>query len=278
MCSASASARRRASTSSKKPDVADRWIDLAGRVAAVTGAASGIGRAAALALAEAGATVIVLDRDMAGALATASAIEAASGVAHARALDVTDEVAWHDLREWIAGGPGRLDILVNSAGVALSDCVGDASLDTHRKTFAVNVEGTLLGMAAALHFMRKQGSGVIVNLSSTASLKANPIMASYGASKAAVAHFTRSAAMETARAGHDIRINAVHPGLIETPMAADLYGILAKLGPPETVRSAVTTGRAGRPEEVADLIVFLASDRASYISGTSINIDRAASA
>ena len=249
------------------------WIDLTERVAVVTGAAAGIGRATALALCAAGARVIAVDRDAEGAAATASA---ANG--HARAFDVADEAAWSDLGTWIEHEFGRLDILVNSAGVALQDSVGDASLEIYRKTFDVNVAGSLLGMAMALGFMRKTGKGAIVNLSSTASLKANPLMASYGASKAAVAHFTRSAAMQNARAGHDIRINAVHPGLIETAMAGALYDILKKLGPPETVRAAVTTGRAGTPEEVANVIAFLVSDRASYVSGASINVDRAASA
>ncbi len=254
------------------------WIDLSGQVAVVTGAASGIGLAAALALADAGAKLVLLDRDEAGCRAVADTIAAAGGEAHCRALDVTSEADWQEAEEWIASEFGRLDILVNSAGVALSDRVGDATLEIHRKTFAVNVEGTLLGMAAALRFMRRQGKGAIINLSSTASLRSNPTMASYGASKAAVAHFTRSAALETMRAGHDIRINAIHPGLIETSMASDFYGIFEKVGSPDAVRTAMTTGRPGRPEEVADLILFLASDRASFIAGASINIDRAASA
>ena len=249
------------------------WIDLTGQVAVVTGAASGIGRATAVALAGAGATVVALDRDLVGAQAVADAI---GGVA--RALDVVDELEWQAIGDWIEAEYGRLDILVNSAGVALKDSVGDSSLEIYRQTFAINVEGSLLGMALALRLMQKSGKGAIVNLSSTASLKANPIMASYGASKATVAHFTRSAAVKAIRDGHDIRINAVQPGLIETSMAEDLYSIMKKIGPPDAVRAAVTSGRSGSPEEVADLILFLCSDRASYISGAAIVIDRAASA
>jgi NAD(P)-dependent dehydrogenase (short-subunit alcohol dehydrogenase family) len=249
------------------------WIDLTGKISVVTGGASGIGQAVAHALSGAGAQVILLDRDLAGAQAVAADVQ---GVA--RALDVTNEADWQAVAAWIDAEFGRLDILVNSAGVSLKDSVGDADLDIYHKTFAINVEGTLLGMQVALRFMRKQGKGVIVNLSSTASLRGNSLMASYGASKAAVAHFTRSAAIENARAGHDIRINAVHPGLIETPMADELCRIYERIGSPEAVRSAVTINRAGRPEEVADLILFLASDRASYISGTSIVIDGAVNA
>lgn len=251
------------------------WIDLGGRVAAVTGAASGIGRAAAIALAGAGATVIVLDRDIAGALSTLSAID---GEAEARELDVVDAAAWRDLATWIDARFGRLDILVNSAGVAESDRAGDTDLDAYRRCFAVNVEGSLLGMATALEFMRAAGRGAIVNLSSTAALKGNPIMASYGASKAAIAHYTRSAALECVRSGHDIRVNAVQPGLVETSMAQDFYGIFDKVGGPEAVVAMTTTGRPARAEEIADLILYLASDRASFISGALVVADRAHSA
>ena len=254
------------------------WINLTGNVAAVTGAASGIGRAAAMALADAGATVIALDLDLSGAETTAAAIGAAGGKAVAYELDVSSESQWHAIGSRIEAEFGRLDILINSAGVSLKDSVGDASLEIYRRTFAINVEGTLLGMQVALGFMRRQRKGAIVNLSSAASLRGNTLMASYGASKSAVAHFTRSVAVESIRSGHDIRINAIHPGVIETPMADDLCRIYDKIGSPEAVRAAVTIDRTGRPEEVANLILFLASDRASYVSGASIVIDRAASA
>ncbi|HEX7819130.1 MAG TPA: SDR family oxidoreductase [Sphingobium sp.] len=248
------------------------------RVAAVTGAAAGIGRATAYALAAAGAKVVALDRDLDGAQDTIAAIGEAGGTAVAHALDVTSESDWHAAEEAIETGFGRLDILVNSAGVSLKDSVGDAALDIYRQTFAINVEGSLLGMRTALGFMRRQGKGAIVNLSSAASLRGNTLMASYGASKAAITHFTRSAAVETVRAGNDIRINAVLPGLIDTSMADDLFRIYDRIGSPDAIRAAITTGRAGRPDEVADLILFLVSDRASHISGTSIVIDRAANA
>lgn len=256
----------------------ESWIDLTDRVAVVTGGGSGIGRATAIALAGVGARVLVLDLDVDAAKATALLITEAGNLAQARQLDVASHAAWRDTAEWIAANWGRLDILINSAGVALSDRVGDDAQEVYRNTFAINVEGSLLGMAAALEFMRKVGKGAIINLSSTASLRGNPIMASYGASKAAVAHFTRSAAAEVARSAQDIRINAVHPGLIDTSMAADFYAIQNVLGSPEDVVAKTTTGRPGRPEEVADVILFLVSDRASYVSGASIVVDRAASA
>lgn len=255
-----------------------RWIDLSGQVAVVTGAASGIGRASALALAEVGAEVIAADLDEAGARAVADAIVAAGGRATARALDVTSDAAWRDLERWIADEAHRLDILVNSAGIVGTDRVGDPGTEAYRRIFAVNVEGSLLGMRTALGFMRRSGHGAIVNVSSAASLAGASIMASYGASKAAIAHYTRSAALEVARAGHDIRINSIHPGVIETAMADAFCEIYSGLGPREAVEARMTTGRFGRAEEVADLVVFLSSPRASFISGTGIVIDRAQSA
>lgn len=254
------------------------WLDLSGRIAAVTGAASGIGRAAALALADVGATVLVLDRDVVGAHRVADAITAAGGTSAFHQLDVTREDEWQAVADWIGKTWGNLDVLVNSAGVVFSDRVGDEDIEPYRKTFAVNVDGTLLGMRMALGFMRAAGKGAIINISSAASFSGSSIMASYGASKATVAHLTRSAALETARCGHDIRINSIHPGLIQTAMADEFYGIYERVGPPEAVEAVMTTGRAGRPEEVADLIVFLSSDRASFISGATIAIDRAKSA
>lgn len=253
--------------------MAGAWIDLAGKVAAVTGAASGIGREAARGLAEVGATVLVLDRDEAGARAVADEIGG-----HARAFDVTDVDAWAATGDWIAERFGRLDVMVNSAGVALKDSPGEWSREIYRRTFAINVEGVLNGMACALRFMREQGRGSIVNISSCASLGGSVLMASYGASKAAVENYTKSAALQAVQAGHDIRVNSVHPGVIDTQLAQDLYAIYSHVGPPEVAEKLFTSGRPGRPQEVADLIVFLASERASYISGASIVIDRAANA
>jgi NAD(P)-dependent dehydrogenase (short-subunit alcohol dehydrogenase family) len=255
--------------------MSSRWLEIAGQTAVVTGAASGIGRATAIALAEVGARVLACDIDELGAQQVASEICGRGGDAVARRLDVTIEAEWAATAQWIEREWVRLDALVNSAGVALRDSVGDPGLGAYHRTFSVNVEGTLLGMAMALRFMRAARKGAIVNISSTASFRGSQNMASYAASKAAVASFTRSAAIDIVRSGFDIRINSVHPGLIETRMAEDFSSINAKLGSAEQIAPQMTTGRPGRPEEVADLILFLLSDDASFISGTGITIDRA---
>src|SRR5687767_7652618 len=177
------------------------WLGLNGRVAVVTGAASGIGRAAAEGLAEAGASLILIDRDEAGLHDVADGIAAGGGGASVRAMDVTSKADWDSLGDWIGQQWGRLDILANCAGIARFDRVDETIYETYREVFAVNVEGSLLGMTTALKFMREVGRGSVINVASTASLKGNPAMASYGASKAAIVHFTRSAALELNRAG-----------------------------------------------------------------------------
>jgi NAD(P)-dependent dehydrogenase (short-subunit alcohol dehydrogenase family) len=230
-------------------------------------------------MAIAGATVVLLDRDVAGIEKAASEINQAGGKAIARVHDVTMEADWTTLADWIAADLAAIDIMVNCAGIARFDRVEADMFPTYHEVFAVNVEGALRGMALALEYMRASGRGAIINVSSTASLKGNPAMASYGASKAAISHFTRSAALEVNRAGTDIRINAVLPGFTETGMAQQVYDQFdEKLGGREETLRVFASGRPAQPQEIADLILFLASDRASFISGSIYNIDRAQSA
>lgn len=255
------------------------WIDLTGQVALVTGAAAGIGRATANGLAELGATVLLLDRDGPAAEAAAQAICSEGGKAEAQPLDVTKAEEWATLAQWVADKWGRMDILVNSAGIARFDRVDETMFDNYHEVFAVNVEGSLLGMTTALKFMREAGTGAIVNVSSGAALKGNPAMANYGASKAAIAHFTRSAALELVRAGLDVRVNAVLPGFTDTAMADQVHERFDdKLGGRDATLKVFSSGRPAEPEEIANMIVFLASGRASFVSGSVIVVDRAQSA
>lgn len=259
--------------------MADRWVDLSGQVALVTGAASGIGRATAEAMADAGATTVLLDLDEVRLGEAVEGIRQRGGEAVDRVHDVTSEADWQALQAWTAASWGRIDVMVNCAGIARFDRVDSDMFPTYREVFAVNVEGVLRGMALALDFMRPVGRGAIVNVSSTASLKGNPAMASYGASKAAVSHFTRSAALETNRAGLDIRINAVLPGFTDTGMSQQIHDRFdEKLGGREETMRVFASGRTAQPQEIANLILYLSSGRASFISGSTYNIDRAQSA
>ena len=258
---------------------AEGWIDLTGQVAVVTGAASGIGKASAQEIAAAGAAVICLDRSAEGLAETVAAIETAGGIAHALEMDITDAGAWDALASRIASEFERFDVLVNSAGVARFDRVDSDMFDNYREVFAVNVEGSLLGMTTALRFMREAGKGAIVNVSSCASLKGNPAMANYGASKATISHYTRSAALEVKRAGHDIRINALLPGFIDTAMGDSVHEQFDdKLGGHVGTLALFSGGRAGTAQEMANVVLFLVSDRASFISGSTYIADRAQSA
>lgn len=254
--------------------------ELTGRVALVTGASRGIGAAAARALAAAGALVAVTD------LHSPDAIAAEIG-GLSRAQDVTSEDDWSAVMDWLANDAGGLDILVNNAGIFLMKALVDTSLEEWRRLHAVNVEGVFLGTRAAIPLLAARASNwaggtAIVNLSSMAGLVGSPRIAAYNASKGAVRLFTKGAAMELAPSG--IRVNSVHPGVIETAMGQEVidgFSALAGLGANEgraMVDQSTPLGRMGQPGNVADAIVFLASDRAAYMTGAEIVIDGGATA
>lgn len=241
---------------------------LAGKVALITGAASGIGRATAALFHAEGAKVAATDRNEAG-LATLG-----GDADLVLPQDVTDEARWREVVGQVLAAFGKLDILVNSAGVAKLGSIETASLDDWRFMNAVNVEGTFLGCREAVRAMKETGGGSIVNLSSVAGVIGDAASAGYCASKGAVRMLTKSAALHCARAGHKIRLNSVHPSFAETPMV--LEGI-ARASNPERVRQglerAAPMGRMGKPEEVANTILFLASDESSFITGAEIMVD-----
>jgi NAD(P)-dependent dehydrogenase (short-subunit alcohol dehydrogenase family) len=249
---------------------------LQGKVALVTGGANGIGRACAERLARDGALVLVADVQAASATAVAATIGRAGGRAEALALDVTSEAAWIEAIGQVRARHGRLDVLVNNAGIALGCPMLAMSLADFRRQMAVNVEGVFLGCKHAIPLMRESGGGSIVNMSSTAGLRGSPNMAGYSASKGAVRLFSKAVATECANAKDGIRVNSVHPGIIETDLWATVNPPSAKGGKPnldEISGRLVPLGFKGLPEDIANGVAWLASDESRYVTGTELVID-----
>jgi NAD(P)-dependent dehydrogenase (short-subunit alcohol dehydrogenase family) len=242
-----------------------------GKRAFVTGGGSGIGRACALALAAEGCSVTVAGRTQSTLNDTVRSIVEAGGSAQAMTCDVTIESMVRSAVAAAAGDEGRLDVAVNSAGYD-----GSAAMPTSEWTgemleemLTSNVRGTFLPMKYELEVMHRQGSGAIVNIGSGAGLLGVPGHSGYVASKHAGVGLTRSAALEYATQG--IRVNAVAPGLVDTPLIHDSSGDLYDYIKPLIASHPI--GRIAQPEEIADAVVFLASEKASYITGVALPID-----
>jgi NAD(P)-dependent dehydrogenase (short-subunit alcohol dehydrogenase family) len=240
---------------------------LAGKVALVTGAGSGIGRATALRLAADGAAVVVNDRDGDAATTTVGEVVASGGRADAVVGDVADGAVLDEAVAAAVQRHGRLDVVHNNAGYGVPSRVADMTDEELQLMLAVNLFGVLHGTRSALPVMIEQGSGSIVNTASAAALGASRDRASYAVAKAAVVNLTRVTAVENGR--HGVRANAVLPGPVQTPaferFAPDL----------DFYASQMPMRRLGRPEDVAALVAFLASDDAAYISGAAIPVDGA---
>lgn len=241
---------------------------MRGRTVFVTGGGSGIGRAAAIAFAEEGARVAIADLNADGAAETAAMVRAAGAEAHHGALDVTDQAAVDAFVDDIVARWGGLDCAFNNAGVALEGMeTGWGDLDAYDRTIAVNQRGLLLCMAAELRHMERAGCGAIVNTASIAGM-AGAGGAGYCASKHAVIGLTRSAAMRYAAQG--IRINAVCPGAIRTPM---VEAVAKEEAAARFIAEMHPMNRLGEAREVADAVVFLCSDKASFITGHPLAVD-----
>lgn len=250
---------------------------LEGLVALVTGAASGIGEAIARAFVAEGATVVLTDlREEAGETLARSL----DRTALYRRLDVRCEQDWVEATEWALARCGRLDIVVNNAGItgfeggAVAHDPEHASLEAWRAVMEVNLDGTFLGCKYAIRAMKTRGTGSIVNISSRSGLVGVPGAAAYAASKAAVRNHSKSVALYCAGQGWAIRCNSIHPAAILTPMWEPMLGS----GPEreERLQSIVKDTplrRFGSVEEVAAVAVMLASNEAAYITGAEINID-----
>ena len=261
-----------------------------GKVALVTGAASGIGAATARRLAREGARVAVVDIDEAGAERVARQIEAAGGAAMAVRADVAAPADVLAMIERAAGAWGRLDALHNNATVVESGPIERLTLEGWNRTLAVNLTATFLGIKHAAPVMKAQGGGAIVNTASISGLAGDWGLAAYNAAKAAVINLTRTAALELAR--HRIRVNCVCPGGIATPLLGSLTGDNAPvahwsvagragygLSPEqkgrfrERLEHAHPLGRLGTPDEIAAVACFLLCDDASFMTGAAVVAD-----
>lgn len=249
-----------------------------GKVALVTGGASGIGRGCAERLAQEGAFVVVTDLQDDKGRETVAAIEAGGGKASYLHHDVTDEAAWESVIAETGKRQGRLDILVNNAGIGIGGSVLDMTLADWRKQTAVNLDGVFLGVKHALPLMRQGGGGSIINMSSVAGLKGAPTLAGYCATKGGVRLFTKAVAMECANAKDGVRVNSVHPGIIETPIWLSIVPGLnpGSNAPPDLdamSTMAVPLGVKGYPLDIANGVLWLASEESRYVTGAELVID-----
>jgi 3(or 17)beta-hydroxysteroid dehydrogenase len=241
-----------------------------GKVALITGAASGLGRADADVLAREGATVVLTDVNEDAGEAAAESIRKAGGKATFMKLDVADEEQWQEIIASVRKEHGRLDVLVNNAGLVIMGGPEECSLEAFRKQNAVMSEGVFLGCKHALALMHESGGGSIINMSSTASHLGYPIFFAYSAAKGAVRAMSKALAIHCQMSGYQIRVNSLHPGAIDTPM---IDQTASELGLDN--KEDLSPVGLGQPEDVANVVLFLASDESRFVNGTEILIDNA---
>jgi 3(or 17)beta-hydroxysteroid dehydrogenase len=248
---------------------------LDGKVAFLSGAARGIGGATARLMASAGAKVAIGDVLDEPGRKTANEIDAL--YVH---LDVTSEASWAEAIDATVKKYGKLDVLVNNAGIFNGKGVEDATLDEWTRLVAVNLTGVVLGTRAALPHLKKSGNAAIVNLASVAGLVGSQLDPLYSLTKGGVTLFTKSTALEFGRKGYKIRVNSIHPGVIDTDMGQQTFVMRARaLGTNDTEATRKTSlgmhpiGRLGVADDIAKGIVFLASDDAAFMTGAGLVVD-----
>ena len=256
-------------------------IDLTGRTALVTGGAQGLGEGMAHALADAGARVVVADIQDDLGTKLAETLGAQHGFVH---LDVTDDASWEAAVASTVERFGGLDVVVNNAGLEVTQLLADTESDDMRRMLDVNVVGTMLGIKHAFRTMRPGGSagqgGTVINVASVAATIAFPAIGGYSATKSAIDRLTRVAAMESGKLGYGVRVNCLYPGLIPTAMGQKLAVETAGLGlfeSPEAAVGAVVeltpSGRLGEVSDIADAVAFLASDASRFVNGAGLPVD-----
>ncbi|HLM45871.1 MAG TPA: glucose 1-dehydrogenase [Myxococcaceae bacterium] len=243
-----------------------------GKVALVTGAASGLGKAAAQMLAREGARVVVTDRNEAGAKEVAGTMGEA---ARAYKLDVTQEADWVRVVDDTLATFGRLDVVVNNAGIGVAKDIESISLEEWRVVHAVNLDGVFLGCKHAIRGMRQCGAkGSIINISSVAGLVGVENLPAYCSSKGGVRLLSKSVALHCARKGYGIRCNSVHPTFIETPMVDGLASMMGgvEAGKARLARM-IPLGHIGEPDDIAYAVLYLASDESKLMTGSEFVVD-----
>jgi 3-oxoacyl-[acyl-carrier protein] reductase len=241
-------------------------VDLSGRTAIVTGASRGIGKAIALALAANGAKVACVARSADKLKETVDEIAAAGGTAEVHTLDVVDSDAVTKLVEGLAEKWGQLDIVVNNAGITADTLIPRMTDEQWDSVIATNLRSVFLFTRAASQAMMRKRTGRIINISSVSGVMGNPGQANYSASKAGIIGFTRTVARELA--GRKITVNAICPGFIASEMTAAMGATLD-----EMIKEKIPAKRLGEANEIADAVLYLASDSAAYMTGEVITID-----
>ncbi|HEX4705489.1 MAG TPA: glucose 1-dehydrogenase [Pseudonocardiaceae bacterium] len=246
---------------------------LAGKVGLITGAAGGQGAAAARRFVEEGASVLIADINDDDGKALAEELGETAVYRH---LDVTSEPDWAAAVAAATSTFGRLDVLVNNAGILHFSAITDTTLADYERVIRVNQFGCFLGMREVIPAMTDGGGGSIVNVSSVEGIGGMALLIAYSASKFAIRGMTKVAAMELGDKG--IRVNSVHPGMIDTRMVRGIFGDRADTVDLSPIGRRVALGRLGRPDEIANLVVFLASDESSYCTGAEFVADGGATA
>jgi NAD(P)-dependent dehydrogenase (short-subunit alcohol dehydrogenase family) len=251
-----------------------------GKIVLVTGGASGIGAAVAELLAREGASIVVTDVDELKGPELVAGIKKAGHEAVFLHQDVTSEPGWIEVVAEFGKRYGRLDVLVSNAGIGISvPSITDMSLADWRRQTAINLDGVFLSVKHSLPLMRKTGGGSIILMSSLAGLRGAAGLSGYCATKGGVRLFAKAIAMECAMASDGIRVNSVHPGIIDTPIWGKIpteatgAGTNAPIDPEERAKLATPLGRAGTAAEIASGVLYLASDASRYMTGTELVID-----